>query len=164
MIEGTREEGAHFADAAPKYVAHISEDGKRAESVETHLRQVAQLASKFAEDFGGASWAYAAGIAHDIGKFSSAFQRRILHDGPKVDHSTAGAAELSGYAAGMLSYCVAGHHGGLPNGGTVLDDGGTLLGRLNAAECNAIPDYSRYRETVTLSCPEAPRYSVAPHG
>ena len=161
-MEGSREEGSHFSDAAPEYVAHISEDGKRVEPVETHLRQVAQLASKFAEDFGGASWAYAAGIAHDIGKFSPAFQRRILHDGPKVDHSTAGAAELSGYAAGMLSYCVAGHHGGLPNGGTILDDGGTLLGRLNAAERNAIPDYSSYREKITLSCPEAPRYSIAP--
>ena len=138
-MEGSREEGAHFPDAAPEYVAHISEDGERVESVETHLRQVAQLASTFADDFGAASWAYAAGIAHDIGKFSLAFQRRILHDGPKVDHSTAGAAELSKYAAGMLSYCVAGHHGGLPNGGTILDDGGTLLGRLNAAERNAIP-------------------------
>lgn len=117
MMKGSREEGAHFPDAAPEYVAHISEDGERVESVENHLRQVAQLASTFAEDFGAASWAYAAGIAHDIGKFSPAFQRRILHDGPKVDHSTAGAAELSKYAAGMLSYCVAGHHGGLPNGG-----------------------------------------------
>lgn len=82
-MEGSREEGAHFPDAAPEYVAHISEDGERVESVETHLRQVAQLASTFADDFGAASWAYAAGIAHDIGKFSLAFQRRILHDGPK---------------------------------------------------------------------------------
>lgn len=102
MMEGSREEGVHFPDAAPDYVAHISEDGERVESVETHLRQVAQLASTFAEGFGAASWAYSAGIAHDIGKFSPAFQRRILHDGPKVDHSTAGAAELSKYAAGML--------------------------------------------------------------
>ena len=162
MMEGSREEGVHFPDAAPKYVAHISEDGERVESVETHLRQVAQLASSFAEDFGAASWAYAAGLAHDIGKFSPAFQRRILHDGPKVDHSTAGAAELSKYAAGMLSYCVAGHHGGLPNGGTILDDGGTLLGRLNAAERNAIPDYSSYRSEIALSCPDAPRFSVIP--
>lgn len=68
-MEGSREEGAHFPDAAPEYVAHISEDGERVESVETHLRQVAQLASTFADDFGAASWAYAAGIAHDIGKF-----------------------------------------------------------------------------------------------
>ena len=149
-MEGSREEGAHFPDAAPEYVAHISEDGERVESVETHLRQVAQLVSTFADDFGAASWAYAAGIAHDIGKFSLAFQRRILHDGPKVDHSTAGAAELSKYAAGMLSYCVAGHHGGLPNGGTILDDGGTLLGRLNAAERNAIPDYSSYRNEIRV--------------
>ena len=68
-MEGSREEGAHFPDAAPEYVAHISEDGERVESVETHLRQVAQLASTFADDFGAASWAYAAGIAHDIGSF-----------------------------------------------------------------------------------------------
>ena len=48
MMEGSREEGVHFPDAAPDYVAHISEDGERVESVETHLRQVAQLASTFA--------------------------------------------------------------------------------------------------------------------
>ena len=54
-MEGSREEGAHFPDAAPEYVAHISEDGERVESVETHLRQVAQLASTFADDFGAAS-------------------------------------------------------------------------------------------------------------
>ena len=34
-MEGSREEGAHFPDAAPEYVAHISEDGERVESVET---------------------------------------------------------------------------------------------------------------------------------
>lgn len=27
MMEGSREEGVHFPDAAPDYVAHISEDG-----------------------------------------------------------------------------------------------------------------------------------------
>ena len=29
MMEGFREEGARFANAAPKYVAHVSEDGER---------------------------------------------------------------------------------------------------------------------------------------
>ena len=79
-MEGSREEGAHFPDAAPEYVAHISEDGERVESVETHLRQVAQLASTFADDFGAASWAYAAGIAHDIGAYrTKSVSRTIIH-------------------------------------------------------------------------------------
>ncbi len=146
----------------PKYVAHISDDGTRFESVEEHLRAVSSLAAKFAKPFGASSWASTAGMAHDIGKYSVAFQRRILADGPKVDHSTAGAEELRCIAAGLLSYCVAGHHAGLPNGGTPLDDGGTLLGRLNAAERGGIPDYQAYREEIAIPAPTAPSLKSIP--
>ncbi len=132
------------------FIAHISEDGIRFESVEEHLRAVSEVAACFAEPFGASSWARVVGMVHDAGKYSEAFQRRILHNGPKVDHSTAGAFELKGLAAGMLSYCVAGHHGGLPNGGTVVDDGGSLLGRLKLADRGGIPDYSAFRNRIQL--------------
>lgn len=54
----------------PGFVAHVSEDGARSESVEEHLAQVAALASEFAEPFGAEGWAHAAGLAHDIGRYS----------------------------------------------------------------------------------------------
>lgn len=134
----------------PSYVAHVSDDGLRFESVEEHLRAVSEMAASFAESFGASSWARVAGMAHDAGKYSEGFQRRILRNGPKVDHSTAGAFELKNLAAGMLSYCVAGHHGGLPNGGTAVDDGGSLLGRLKVADHGGIPDYSAFRKEIEL--------------
>lgn len=146
----------------PRYVAHVSEDGTRFESVEAHLKEVSRLAAEFARPFGADSWAEAAGLAHDIGKFSDAFQKRILANGPKVDHSTAGAFELRNEVDGLLSYCVAGHHGGLPNGGTSVSAGSELLGRLkNAQRCN-IPDYQAFRNEIALVKPDMPLFRVVP--
>ena len=146
----------------PSFVAHVTEDGTRFESVEDHLRAVSEMAARFAEPFGASSWARAAGLAHDVGKYSDAFQRRILRNGPKVDHSTAGAFEMKNVAAGMLSYCVAGHHGGLPNGGTQVDDGGSLLGRLKIADRGEIPDYSAFRNDVILPEVDPPMLKTMP--
>ena len=150
------------AESRPRFVAHVSEDGTRFESVETHLKEVSRLAAEFARLFGADSWAGAAGLVHDIGKYSDAFQRRILANGPKVDHSTAGAFELRSEVDGLLSYCVAGHHGGLPNGGTSVGAGSELLARLkNAQRCN-IPDYQAFRNEITLVKPDMPSFQVAP--
>lgn len=125
------------------YLAHVSEDGLRREPVSVHLSQVADMAASFADVFGGSAWGYAVGMAHDIGKYSKAFQHRLLDGGPKCDHSTAGAVELAKQPFGwMLSYCAAGHHGGLPNGGTLLDDGASLAGRIAKAGRGELPDYT----------------------
>ena len=160
-IEGSVD-AASNSSSIPSYVAHVSDDGMRYESVEDHLSAVAETAARFAEPFGGSSWARAAGMAHDAGKFSAAFQRRILCDGPKVDHSTAGARELRNEACGMLSYCVAGHHGGLPNGGSQFDDGGSLLGRLRLAEAGGIPDYPAFDSCVHLPDIDPPSLKALP--
>ena len=85
------------------YVSHVAEDG-RIEEVADHLREVAEMAAEFARPFGAESWAYAAGMAHDIGKYSAEFQNRILRDGRKVDHSTAG---LMSYMSGPGCHCSA---------------------------------------------------------
>lgn len=100
------------------FVAHISEDEQRFETVRKHLQEVANMASDFARPLHAESMGYAVGLLHDIGKYSREFQRRILCHGPKVDHSTAGAAVMSELCA-PLSYCIAGHHGGLPDGGAL---------------------------------------------
>ncbi|MRX83593.1 CRISPR-associated helicase Cas3' [Eggerthella guodeyinii] len=138
----------------PEFVSHVSEDG-RIEEVADHLREVAEMAEEFARPFGAGSWAYLAGMAHDIGKYSTEFQNRILHDGHKVDHSTAGAYELYVQAGlPLLSFCVAGHHGGLPDSGTLAElEGPTLLGRLRKAKDGELPDYRTYAGEIAL--PEA---------
>lgn len=91
-------------------VAHVRKDGC-CESVSTHLHEVADMAEHFADEMGlvglGA-YARAAGAYHDLGKYSDAFQERILRNGPKIDHSTAGAYELFSKGDWPLSYCIAG--------------------------------------------------------
>ena len=56
--------------------AHVSEDGTRTQTVYEHLHNTAVLAAGFGKAFGAAEQAYLAGMLHDIGKYSAAFQRR----------------------------------------------------------------------------------------
>ena len=115
-----------------KYLAHI--DGKREQSIKEHLEGTAVLAAEFAKSFRKEQWGYCAGMLHDIGKYSEAFQERIRGNNTnQVDHSTAGAKvcmEKGGFYS-LLGYCIAGHHAGLPNtgAGTGLDKS-TMYGRL----------------------------------
>lgn len=113
-----------------KYIAHIAEDG-RGQSVEAHLLGTAKLAKQFAESFGAGSDAAFAGLLHDIGKCTAGFQAR-LHGGARVDHATAGAK--AAFQKGNLpaAFAVAGHHGGLPDGGNHRDEPeeATLCGRV----------------------------------
>lgn len=129
------------------YLAHISEDGSREQKLLDHLKGTADFAGRFAEVFGCASWGYACGMMHDIGKYSEEFQRR-LHGGPKVDHSTAGAVELYHRNAFLASYCIAGHHAGLPDGGTQADVSGepTLWGRIKKEK--NLPSYDQFHLEV----------------
>lgn len=99
------------------------------EPLEKHLERVAELAASFADAFGASEWGRLAGLWHDLGKYSEAFQRYIRRgssDGEdehtldvagRVDHSTAGAqyAASAGLLGRVLAYCIAGHHAGLPD-------------------------------------------------
>jgi len=104
-----------------KYYAHTLPDKgpEHWQELEKHLRNVAELAAEFAEPFGAASWAYLAGLWHDIGKYSDAFQKRISSDDSlEVDHSTAGSqysVEQMPVIGLPLAYAIAGHHGGMPD-------------------------------------------------
>ena len=102
------------------YLAHISPDG-REQTVEAHLQGTAQLCGGFAAAFGEKGRGELLGIAHDIGKSSEAFQKR-LHGGPKVDHATAGAVECARIREDAMALCVAGHHGGMPDFGNPKTD------------------------------------------
>lgn len=130
------------------YIAHRALDD-REQSVEEHLRGTAKLAAQFAESFGCQDFAYQIGLAHDAGKYSNAFQRRIRGGALEVDHSTAGAQEFW-KAFGLIfgSYCIAGHHGGLPDGGSRYDDSSqpTLFARLG----RQVEAYDAFGREITL--------------
>ena len=124
------------------YLAHISDDG-RVQTVSEHLNNVANLSARFAAAFGADIQGYLIGKAHDIGKCSSAFQERLV-GGPIVDHSSAGALECAKLDALWAACCIAGHHGGLPDVGSISNDipgDPTLIGRLKNAINNGIPPY-----------------------
>lgn len=121
-----------------KILAHISEDNQRTQTLKEHLEHTAQMACEFACPTGIDSMAedaLLAGLSHDAGKGSAAFQRRIRGSSEQVDHSTAGAQALLTAGHIAAAFAVAGHHSGLPDGGTQKDtaDDSTLLGRSKRA-------------------------------
>lgn len=133
------------------YIAHKNEDGQK-QSILEHTKGTAELAREFARPFGAGDCAYELGMAHDIGKYSPEFQRRILENGPKVDHSTAGALEIGKTSGVYAALCAAGHHTGLPDLGNKGDEAGasTLMGRLKKAREGTLPDYQAFASEVRL--------------
>lgn len=128
-------------------LAHISADGLREQTVAEHLLGTAELAARFGVAFGAAEEARLAGLLHDIGKCSDAFQAR-LKGGERCDHSTAGVLEAIARQNLPVAFAVAGHHGGLPDGGAAGDtaDAPTLMGRRQ----RRVADYSRFAKQITL--------------
>lgn len=129
------------------YLAHINDKGEE-QLLKTHLKDSAELCGKFAEKFGAYEWGYCCGYLHDIGKYSMKFQRRIRGSQETVDHSTAGA-KVCWERGGMyqfLSYCIAGHHAGLPDKGSNSDTGskGSMLGRMK----KRLEDYEAYKGEI----------------
>lgn len=138
------------------YLAHISEDKLREQSIIEHAEGVAELSGMFAACFGCKEWGYGCGLMHDIGKYSVEFQQR-LHGGPKVDHATAGAKELKFKGNVMQAYCVAGHHSGLPDGGSPAEPD-TFYGRMK----KELKDYQAFKEEIKI--PEFPAAPLKPIG
>lgn len=108
------------------YIAHISEDRTRKQSILEHLCGTARHAQAFAAAFGCGEYGHCIGMLHDIGKYSAQFQKKIIEQtNDRVNHSTAGAQLVwklcESLNARIASYCVAGHHGGLPDGGSAAD-------------------------------------------
>lgn len=139
-----------------EYIAHLNEG--RTQTLKDHLCGTAELASRFAERFGKSDWGYCCGMLHDIGKYSLAFQEKIKNNSDKrVDHSTAGAKECfkKGRMYEFMSYCIAGHHSGLPDHGSSFDAGNapTLEGR----KWKRIEDYSAFKSEI-----EIPEINIIP--
>jgi len=131
------------------FYAHSKPDSdtEQWQELRAHLASVAANTSHLAGKIGLAHAGELIGIAHDLGKYSEAFQqylRKVASDAAmemepdfslkgSVDHSTAGAQIIGdglpsgngGIASQMLALCVASHHSGLidciaPDGVDVL--------------------------------------------
>lgn len=117
-----------------EYYAHISNDGQHRQTLAEHLTGTAALCRAFASAFGAEADGELIGLLHDHGKCTEAFQKRLLQDGPRVDHATAGTIACVKYYGRLEdAACIAGHHGGLPDFGNLKTDragDATLFGRL----------------------------------
>lgn len=119
------------------YIAHVhkKDDGTwdQPQLLSDHLKNTAEMASRFAAKFQSDSWGYAAGLAHDAGKGRKVWQNylrgksgynfdeeaHLEGKSGKMPHAVHGARlveELFGKNIGRpLAYCIAGHHAGLPD-------------------------------------------------
>ena len=111
-----------------QYYAHIAQDGRK-QTVMEHLRETASRAGSCLADIGLERSAYLAGLVHDLGKLTVAFQSYLA----KGDRSKRGSVihtfqgcrylleqnwieakrdSVSGiFAAELLSFAVGAHHG-----------------------------------------------------
>ena len=141
------------------YLAHLTEDG-RTQTILEHLKGTASLCSAFAAAFDAEAQGQLAGMAHDIGKYSAAFQRR-LHGGPKVDHASAGAFECLKAQQLAAAFAISGHHGGLPDGGSRGDaaGAGTFWGRINRASQGNLEGYHAWQSEFSLPHANTPAFA-----
>lgn len=139
------------------YLAHIADDGRK-QTVLEHLEGTADGCAAKAAAFGAEQQGRLTGLAHDIGKYTERFQNRLL-GGPKVDHTTAGAFECFKLGQPYAAFTVAGHHSGLPDGGSQTDspDSSTFLGRMNRAIQGSLPEYSDWQFELTLPVSPLPK-------
>lgn len=108
--------------AQSSYFAHSHEglDPHRWHALSEHLVNTGTGAASFLATVNCQDLALAAGILHDLGKYTRDFQSRLKGVGNRVNHSTAGAQvaieRYPGPVGKIIAFCVAGHHAGLANG------------------------------------------------
>ncbi len=142
------------------YIAHVSKDGRRKQTVDKHLNGTAEYAGQVGHTLCLPELCRLTGTLHDFGKYSQEFQHYIksatgLIDCDKddvgalkgkIDHSTAGAqyvhstfsrnaSAMELMARDIVAICVASHHSGLLN---ICEGPGNYASRIT----KAIPDYT----------------------
>jgi CRISPR-associated endonuclease/helicase Cas3 len=145
-----------------QYYAHSlkGEAPEKWQLLETHLSNVAKIASKFASKFDSADWGWNAGWLHDFGKAAGEFQAYLLRENGlddsmydeagtgRVNHSSAGAVlaeeKYGKFIGRTLAYLVAGHHAGLPDYHSDVTGTAALIERLKEGvkNLNAIREFS----------------------
>ncbi|CUH67383.1 CRISPR-associated endonuclease Cas3-HD [Thalassovita gelatinovora] len=84
-----------------------------------HLKAVAITTRENARCFGAGSVAETVGWLHDLGKVKLGFQDKLRGHPNDIPHSGEGAVYAEDNLGGigkLMSFCIAGHHSGLPNG------------------------------------------------
>jgi len=145
------------------FIAHRNADDGMEQSMADHLTQTACLAAQFAKWFGAQEPAYRMGLLHDIGKYSEKFQRRIRGANVRVNHSTAGALVCRANNDIPAAFCIAGHHGGLPNGGSPKFDtaaDSSFWGKMKCTPGSEIEDFSAYLSDIIIPPAETPRHFI----
>lgn len=150
-----------------EYLAHITEDKTREQTVLEHLLGTAIRAAEFAETFGAMELGCLCGMLHDVGKYSEGFQKRIKQNGKKVDHSTAGAlVAMKECGSPHAAFCISGHHGGLPDMGSkkqVSPNDNSFRDKMARQPGRDIEDFSAFRSELEIPrahLPEFIKYDV----
>lgn len=108
-----------------QFYAHTANDdfGKKVpessgnwQPLSVHLRNVADLARRFAAPIGFADEAELAGLLHDLGKYAKRFQQRLKSPATVsgVNHWAAGTFAANQFKQRPAAFVVDGHHTGLP--------------------------------------------------
>ncbi|MEJ2631090.1 MAG: CRISPR-associated endonuclease Cas3'' [Acidihalobacter sp.] len=150
---------------ADRFFAHSGTDENRSDwqPLAEHLHNVGRLAGERAARFGMAEAARAAGLLHDLGKYTDDFQRRIAGDAVRVDHATHGAilaVERYGQLGHLLAYGIAGHHAGLANGAEGIERT-ALRDRLRGAGLPPLLDH--WRSEIDLPDKRTLALPLKPH-
>lgn len=101
------------------FYAHTKNNGGFKETVGAHLRETAILAASFASVWNREEEGAAAGLLHDLGKYTELFQSVLEGKAQQIDHAAPGAHALlrqykrEGVAAALAAQ---GHHDGLQIG------------------------------------------------
>jgi CRISPR-associated endonuclease/helicase Cas3 len=134
------------------FYAHSTSDTTRRDwqPLSEHAQAVGELAAAYGKPLGLGNIARLAGLLHDLGKYTEAFQLRLTGASIRVDHSTAGAAlvrsiGIDRYVADLLGYVIAGHHAGLPDR---LGGAGSLEERLRDFDASTLD--SAWQREITL--------------
>lgn len=110
-----------------EFIAHISEDKERTQSVKEHTDQTAEYCGKFSKNTGLENLCCLSGLLHDAGKLSQDFNDYILGENTykrgDIDHSFAGAKYIHEFAeenslpreicetSNFIARVIVSHHG-----------------------------------------------------
>ena len=114
-------------------ISHVRQSDLAIQTNEEHQQNVANIAARFAADFGMAEWGRIMGLLHDKGKEKKAFQQHIIKESGldseiKVDgdyrHAYVGALiahRLFPKPSLIMNNALMGHHRGLYDHGDMLE-------------------------------------------
>ena len=152
-----------------EYYAHKTDDD-HFQTLQEHLVGTAEKARTFAVPE-LTDYSYKNSLIHDIGKYAPAFQDKLNGKSNGYCHAACGAIEIMQQAktpqqrmlACMLAYCIAGHHTGLQDGGSLYDntDAATLGGSLaRKPEYTGNADYSAFKDEVAITLPDSSAFQM----